>query len=166
MGESSLSRFWTSFLDSLLSLAFGFGGSLLVIGIPFLLIGMLHDNVPTTSVGLGFISAGAGLVALGLGVISNRRTRAMSSLEFREKIAIMKFHMAKLLRNPLPLSSLEIEGIVQDVRSAFELKKWVKRESAYKDFKNQLGEFINLSGQTGQSNLCERLQELQKEIES
>lgn len=77
------------------------------------------------ALGLGGLSFLISVVAVWLAISSHRRMRALSDLEFQEKLAVMAGHLINARQNK---SSLHVERIRNDLAAASSLKSYVSKE--------------------------------------
>ncbi len=81
------------------------------------------------ALGLGILSLLVSAFAVWLAIVSDRRMKALSNLQFQEKLAIMASHLKNLR---VDKSVLGAERILNDLEGASHLRKYVAKEKQEK----------------------------------
>jgi hypothetical protein len=81
------------------------------------------------ALGLGILSLFVSAFAVWLAIVSDRRMKALSNLQFQEKLAVMASHLKNLRGDK---SALGAERILNDFEAASHLRKYVAKEKQEK----------------------------------
>lgn len=81
------------------------------------------------ALGLGILSLLVSAFAVWLAIVSDRRMKALSNLQFQEKLAVMASHLKNLRVDKSPLGA---EKILNDFEAASYLRKYVAKEKQEK----------------------------------
>lgn len=86
-------------------------------------------TVEYLALGLGGLSLLMSLVAVGIAISSDRRMKALSNLEFQEKLSVMAGHLRTIEHDK---SCLRAEQILNDFESVSCLKNYTSKEKQEK----------------------------------